>query len=137
MAILKPSPMFPNRFSFGTIQSLNISSVVDEPLIPILSSSFPILNPGKSFSTINADMPLVPLVLSVIAKIIYTSACPPFVINILVPFNIYLSPSRIATVCCPAASVPAFGSVSPNAPSFSPFAKGTKYFCFCSSVPYL
>ena len=27
------------------------------------------------------------------------------------------------------------GSVSANAPSFSPFASGTTYFCFCSSVP--
>ena len=35
----------------------------------------------------------------------------------------------------PCASVPAPGSVRPKAPSFSPFARGTRYFCFCSSVP--
>ena len=31
--------------------------------------------------------------------------------------------------------VPAPGSVRPKAPNFSPFASGTRYFCFCSSVP--
>ena len=34
-----------------------------------------------------------------------------------------------------AASVPAPGSVRPKAPNFSPFASGTTYFFFCSSVP--
>ncbi len=56
-------------------------------------------------------------------------------IKILLPLSTYSSPSKTAFVCCPAASVPAPGSVKPNAPSFSPFASGTKYFCFCSSVP--
>src|SRR5690625_4948910 len=31
---------------------------------------------------------------------------------------------------------PAAGSVKPNAPTFSPFACGTRYFCFCSSFHY-
>ena len=35
-----------------------------------------------------------------------------------------------------AASVPAPGSVKPNAPIFSPFASGTKYFSFCAGVPF-
>jgi ferredoxin len=37
------------------------------------------------------------------------------------------------TAC--AQCIAALGSVSPNAPNFSPFAIGTRYFCFCSSVP--
>ena len=33
------------------------------------------------------------------------------------------------------ASVPALGSVSAKAPSFSPEASGFKYFSFCAGVP--
>ena len=40
-----------------------------------------------------------------------------------------------AVVRCEVASEPASGSLKQNAPICSPFAKGTKYFCFCSSVP--
>src|SRR6266540_1494356 len=35
----------------------------------------------------------------------------------------------------PRASLPAAGSVSPYVASLSPCACGTRYFCFCSSVP--
>ena len=42
----------------------------------------------------------------------------------------------MAVVRCEVASLPASGSDKANAPIFSPFANGTKYFCFCSSVPY-
>jgi hypothetical protein len=38
-------------------------------------------------------------------------------------------------VCCAAASVPAFGSVKPNAPIHLPAHKFGRYFFFCSSVP--
>ena len=47
----------------------------------------------------------------------------------------FVASSKTAVVCCPAASVPAFGSVNPNAPSHSPLANFGTYFCFCSSVP--
>ena len=33
--------------------------------------------------------------------------------------------------------MPAAGSVRPKQPSFSPFAIGVRYRCFCSSVPNL
>ena len=57
--------------------------------------------------------------------------------NIFEPFKIHspVSGSWTAIVCCPAASVPAFGSVSPKAPIHSPLANFGKYFCFCFSVP--
>ena len=42
--------------------------------MPIFSSFLPMEKPGISFSTMNAEMPLVPLDLSVIAKMMYTSA---------------------------------------------------------------
>ena len=32
--------------------------------------------------------------------------------------------------------MPASASVQPNAPIFSPFASGVRYFSFCFSVPY-
>ncbi len=51
-----------------------------------------------------------------------------FVINIFEPLSMYSSPSKTAVVCWPDASVPALGSVRPNAPNFSPLASGLKNF---------
>ena len=39
-------------------------------------------------------------------------------------------------VCWPEASVPALGSVRPNAPIFLPESRSGRYFFFCSSVPF-
>ena len=123
----------------GIRQSVKMSSYVADPQIPILFSLVPNVNPGVPFSTMNADISFIILprfsIFPVTAKITYTSASLPFVIKHLLPLSTHSSPSRTAFVCCPCASVPAPGSVSPNAPSFSPFARGTTYFCFCSSVP--
>ena len=44
-----------------------ISSQVVEPRMPIFFSFLPMEKPGKSRSTMKAEMPLVPLDLSVIA----------------------------------------------------------------------
>ena len=71
----------------------------------------------------------------VTAITIYTSASLPFVMKHLEPFSTHSSPSRTAFVCCPCASVPAPGSVRPNAPSFLPDARSGTYFAFCSGVP--
>ena len=87
IAMEKPFPSLPSRFSFGTTQSSKMSSHVEEPRIPIFNSFFPTENPGKPFSTMKAEMPFVPRLLSVIAKTIYTSACPAFVMKILLPFS--------------------------------------------------
>ena len=66
---------------------------------------------------------------------VYVSASPPLVIHCLVPLRMYLSPFRTAVVWMPPASLPALGSVSANAASFSPVASGDRYFFFCSSEP--
>ena len=54
MAMPKPLPSCPSKFSAGTMQFSMISSQVAEPRIPIFFSFLPIENPGKSFSTIKA-----------------------------------------------------------------------------------
>src|SRR5690606_38712766 len=41
-----------------------------------------------------------------------------------------------AVAFCEVASLPASGSERQNAPITSPFANGTRYFCFCSSLQY-
>ena len=133
IAILNPFPLSPNRFSLGILQFSNINSQVADPLIPSFFSFLPIENPGVLASTIKAEIPFNPFDLSVIANTTYTWAYPAFVINIFDPFKTHslVSESKVAIVCCPAASVPAFGSVSPNAPIHSPLAIFGKYFCFC------
>ena len=45
------------------------------------------------------------------------------------------SPSRTARVLMPDTSEPASGSVIPRHEIFSPLIAGTRYSCFCSSVP--
>ena len=117
----------------------NISSAVSEPCSPILSSIFPIENPGVPRST---NIQLSPLVFSsgeVRANTSTYFARPPPVIKHFVPFNTYSSllSSYIAVVLALPASEPAFGSVSANAPSSPPEHTSGKYFCFCSSVPNL
>ena len=64
-----------------------------------------------------------------------TSPTRPCVVNVFEPFSTQPSPSRTAVVRMPAASLPEVDSVSPQAPSFSPRASGTRYCCFCASVP--
>jgi len=57
IAILKPLPGLPRIFSFGILQSSNISWQVDEARIPSLSSFFPSVNPLVGFGTMNALIP--------------------------------------------------------------------------------
>ena len=45
------------------------------------------------------------------------------------------SPSRTARVRMPLTSEPASGSVMPRQAIFSPWIAGTRYSCFCASVP--
>ena len=61
-------------FSLGTIMSVNTISAVGEPCRPIFTSCLPTEKPGKLLSTMKAEMPLVPLDLSVMAKTTNTSA---------------------------------------------------------------
>jgi beta-galactosidase len=61
---------------------------VELPRMPSFCSFLPIKNPGKSFSIMNALMPLLPSFLSVMAKMMYTSASPPLVMNTLEPLII-------------------------------------------------
>ena len=71
-------------------------------------------------STMKAEMPLLPLLLSVTAITTMVSADWPCVMNALLPFSTQPSPSRTAVVRIAAASLPEPGSVSPHAASFSP-----------------
>ena len=68
IAILKPSPSSPRRFSTGTRQSSKTSSPVVEPLIPIFGSTRATSKPGESASTTNAEIPAWPASGSVLAK---------------------------------------------------------------------
>ena len=84
-----------------------------------------------------ALIPLWPASGSVFATTSWWSATVAYEIQFFWPLRTYVSPSRRACVRMAATSEPAPGSVSPKQASFSPFACGTRYFCFCSSVPYL
>src|SRR5579872_3688303 len=78
-----------------------------------------------------AEMPLVPIVLSVLAYTRTTLATGPFVIKSLRPLRMYLSSRRTAVVAMePKASDPAPGSVSPSAPIHEPSHKAGRYLFF-------
>ena len=87
MAILKPLPSLPSRFSLGTMQSSKIRSQVEEPRMPIFFSCLPVEKPGKSFSTMKAEMPWLPLDLSVMANTTKVSATLPLVMKHLEPLR--------------------------------------------------
>ena len=85
IAILKPPPSGPSMFAAGTRHSVNVSSTVGEPRMPIFFSSLPTANPGVPFSTTNALIPFAPFSGSVTAKTVTMSAMLPWVIQIFVP----------------------------------------------------
>ncbi len=96
------------------------------PLTPILRSVFPTVTPGQARSTRNAET------LSwarestgpVLANTQYQSAWRTPDIQHLVPERIQSSPSGRARVRIPMTSLPAWGSLSPNAARASPVATG-------------
>jgi hypothetical protein len=83
----------------------------------------------------NAEMPLLDAAGSVIAIATRMSPTPPCVVNVFEPSRTHCEPARVALVRIAAASLPELDSVSPQAPIFSPRASGTRYCCFCSSLP--
>ena len=68
MAILKPSPSRPSRFSAGIRTSCSANADVSVARWPILSRCDSIVTPGVSIGTMNADMPLLPAFGSVFAN---------------------------------------------------------------------
>lgn len=115
---LNPKPGSPKIFSFGILQSSNMSKQVEDPLIPNLSSFFPSSNPFAGFGTINADMPLCLRLLSVVAITIPASLSYPLVIQDFVPFKTYSLPSNLAVVEAAPASDPLPGSDKAKQPTF-------------------
>lgn len=101
IAILKPYPGFPIRFSCGILQSSNIKLQVDDPRIPNLSSFFPKERPAVGLGTTKAEIPLCFRDLSVVAKTTVASDSYPLVIHALVPFN--FQPFGVATAVVEAA----------------------------------
>ena len=106
MASWKPLPFTPSRRSFGMMQSSMMSSQVEEPRMPILSSGLPTLKPGSVRSTMKALIsfclrPRLSVTKPVTAMMMNTSAKPAFVMKILEPFSFQWSPSSTAKVCWP------------------------------------
>ncbi len=67
----------------------------------------------------------------------FVIAVPELVMNVFWPSITHscVSASSAARVFVLPASEPASASVRPNAPSTSPAIMGTRYSCFCASVP--
>jgi len=130
MARRKPLPSTPIKFSLGILTLSKVIALVALPLIPIFFSGGPAVYPGVFVSTMKVETPF-----SVLAKTETISAIPPFVIQSFSPFITHSSPSRTALVLTLKESEPADASVKQNAAIFSPFAKGVRYFFFCSSDP--
>src|SRR5690349_580691 len=111
-AVLNPVPGSPMMQSPGIRQFSKYSSVVGDPLMPILCSLGPALKPSSSLCTMNDEMPLAPLSGSVTAMTVYQVDLPPLEIQHLVPLRIQSSPSATALVRIAAASLPASRSLS-------------------------
>ena len=116
IALMKPCPSSPSRWSSGTRQSWKTTSLVSLARRPSLFSFLPADMPGVPRGTMNAEMPRLPFVRSVTAIATITPATLPCVMKVLAPLSTQWSPSRTAMVRVPAASLPAVGSVSPQAP---------------------
>ena len=64
-------------------------------------------------------------------------ACCALVVQTLRPLTIHRSSRLTARVWIREVSVPALGSVTPNAITMSPAAIRGRYFCFIPAAPYL
>ena len=104
----------------------NNTSLVSLARMPSLSSFLPDERPGVPFSTMNAEMPLVPAARSVMATMTKTSPTRPCVVKVFAPFSTQHAPARAAVVRIAAASLPEVDSVRPHAPIFSPRASGMR-----------
>src|SRR5712692_1021704 len=135
IATVKPWPSAANRFAAGTTTSSSTSSPVGDPFKPIFLNTWPTRTPGVSAGMRNALTPAARSSGPVRAKTIYRPAYPMLVMKTLVPLRMYPSPWRRALVFNDAASDPAAGSVSANAPRSSPDARRGSHRRFCSSVP--
>src|SRR5436309_8935697 len=134
IAISKPCPSSPTRFSAGTSTFSKKSSPVDPAQMPSLFSVSAVVKPGMPRSSMNAEIPLCFAPGSVFANTSAWSATFAYEIQFFEPLTMKRSPSRRAVVFIAATSEPAAGSVSPKQASFSPRACGTSQRCFCSSV---
>src|SRR3972149_4197583 len=104
-------------------------------LRPIMSNGFPPEKPGNPFSTINAEIPANPFLLSVDANTRRRSAIGAFVMNIFEPLRMYRSPFFTAPVFMLRASDPESGSVIAWPPIRLPLHRSGRYLRFCCSVP--
>ena len=135
IAILKPSPSSPSRFSAGTTTSVSANAEVSVARWPILSRCFSSWTPGVSMGTTNADIPRWPLLGSVFANTTVQAARPAFVMKVFDPFRTYSSPRRSAVVFMRATSEPASGSLSPKEQRIGSSRSGGSHSSFCASVP--
>ena len=135
---LSPAPRLPSRFSSGTAASAKESSRVSDARQPIFRYVLERVKPGVSWGTIRLEISLRPRSSVPVTAVIVVPpvmSVPELVMNALVPLMIQRPSRSSARVCVAPASEPALGSVKPNAQSFSPRASGTRYCCFCASVP--
>src|SRR6266540_2499340 len=114
MSWTKPCPSAsPSRLPAGTRTSSKNSSAVSWPLSPILSSTRPRRNPGRSrVSTTTSDTPCAPRLGSVLAATMTRSAWAPLVMNVFDPVTTYSPSCRIARVVIACRSEPVPGSVT-------------------------
>src|SRR6185369_12157712 len=102
---------------------------------PSLFSFFEGEKPFIPFSKMNAEIPLLRLLLSVTAIATHVSAWIACVMKFFEPLTIQPPSVRTAVDFVPEASEPALGSVGPHAPRCAPLASGSRYLRFCASDP--
>src|SRR5581483_1932321 len=132
-----PPPRCPTKFDSGTRQSVNDSGRGSDAFQPIFRYGSPGSYPGVPFGTSRFEIPRVPFEETVTAVIttIPEIDVPALVMNCLEPLITHSPSSSTARVWVLPASEPASGSVSPNAPSFSPRHSGGSQSSFCSAEP--
>eukprot|EP00754_Rhynchopus_humris_P034068 Rhum_TRINITY_DN15502_c7_g1::Rhum_TRINITY_DN15502_c7_g1_i1::g.161062::m.161062 len=130
MAILKPCPGAPSRFSCGITTLSKLTARVSLQRCPMLISLRPTVRPSVFASTTKPTKPS-----SDLASRKYQSATPPFVIHILLPFTTQWSPFFTARVFNPCTSEPAPGSVTQYAALSGSSVRRPRYFFFCASLP--
>ena len=130
-----PLPRPPNMFGAGTRQSAKVMPWVSLACHPSFRYAGSIVIPGVPAGTTNDEISPGPV--SAVTVTTDVIGVPELVMNALLPSSTHSSVvvSYVARVRVPPASLPASGSVRPNAPRRRPATRSGSHSARCSSVP--
>ena len=137
LKIIAPPFSGPIRFSAGTSTLLNTRRPVPPPRVPMSPYTSCTSTPISRSTRIRLMDSWPGALGSMFVRTYTTKKSAPLAptMNRFWPLSTYTPPFFSAVVVAPKKSLPPRGSVRASAEILSPLSMGTRYFCFCASLP--